>query len=308
MKLSYLLWLLAAQTVWAASYVAMKIGLQAMPPVMVVFLRYFIVLCLFVPFWLIKGFPKIDRKIFLASFFVGAANFYGSPILQTHALKYTQATDVSFLILIEPMLTVLMALLILKEKISNNLWKVLGLSMLGFFLISDIHFSEHQEPLTKLRFFGKMLFFCSIFFEALCSVTGKYFTKKNKPWNAMGLLMAAGVLFCFVTNPVEILSFDYSSVPLKSWVAILYLSLGCSIFAYCTWYIVIEKVPVQYVALSLFLQPVVASVLGYLFLDEVITANTILGGGVIVGALLWWQRLEKSSVARLDKKLEAQKL
>lgn len=308
MKPAYLLLLLAAQTVWAASYIAMKIGLQSMPPLMVVFLRYFFVLCLFIPFWIWKGFPKVDIKLIIASLIVGGANFYGSPILQAHALKYTQATDVSFLILIEPMLTVLMAMLILKEKVSANLWKVLGLSMLGFVLISDIRISGHQEPLTKLRVFGNLLFFGSLFFEALCSVTGKYFTKKNKPWDAMGLLMACGVMFCMSLNANEIISFEYASISTKSWLAILFLSVGCSIFAYCTWYFVIEKVPVQFVALSLFLQPVVASILGYAFLDEVITLHTIAGGAIIVAALIWWQSIERVTAKRLAKKLENQLL
>lgn len=306
MSVASLLWLLAAQTVWASSYFAMKIGLQGMPPSMVVFLRYFFVVAAFVPFWIIKGFPKIDQKLLVLSAIVGAANFYGSPMLQVHALKYTQATDVSFLILMEPMLTVLMALIILKERISSNLWKVLGLSMVGFVLISDIHFGDGEDQeFTQMRFFGNMLFFSSIFFEALCSVSGKYFTKKNKPWNAMGLLMAAGLIFCFCMHTKEIVNYDYKTIPMSSWMAILFLSLGCSIFAYCVWYIVIEKVPVQFVALSLFLQPVVASILGHFFMNEVITRNTLLGGAIIVCALLWWQRLEKSDIAKAELKLEA---
>jgi|JI10StandDraft_1071094.scaffolds.fasta_scaffold366584_2 drug/metabolite transporter (DMT)-like permease len=308
MSLTSLLLLIAAQTIWASSYVAMKLGLQGLTPPMVVFLRYFIVVICFIPYWLITGFPKIDRKILMASLVVGAANFYGSPILQVNALQYTQATDVSFLILIEPMLTMLMAFFILKEKISPNLWKVLGLSMLGFFLISDIRFVEDPEPLTKLRFFGNMLFFGSIFFEALCSVTGKYFTKKNKPWNAMGLLMTAGLLCCFSVHSHEIISYDYAAITNQTWAAILFLSLGCSIFAYCTWYIVIAKVPVQYVALSLFLQPVIGSILGFLFFKEIITLTTLLGGGIIVGSLVWWQRLERSTSSKLNKKLETAQL
>jgi drug/metabolite transporter (DMT)-like permease len=120
MQFSSLLLLIAAQAVWASSYIAMKLSLEHLSPPMVVFLRYGLVLLMFLPYWMITGFPKLDRKILMASLIVGAANFYGSPILQVHALRYTQATDVSFLILIEPMLTVLMAFFILKERISKN--------------------------------------------------------------------------------------------------------------------------------------------------------------------------------------------
>ena len=308
MDFSSILLLVIAQSIWASSYVAMKICLENLTPELVVFLRYGMVVVAFLPYWLITGFPKFDRKLLMASFIVGAANFYGSPILQTHALRYTQATDVSILILIEPMLTVLMAFFILKERISNHLWKVLALSMLGFFLVSDIDFSGKPEAASQLRFFGNVLFFGSIFFEALCSVTGKYFTKRNKPWNAMGLLMASGLLICFAVHSQSILTFDYASITGKTWIALLFLSIGCSIFCYCAWYVVIAKVPVQFVALSLFLQPVVGSIMGYLFFRETITAMTLIGGVVIVGALIWWQRLEKSTTTRLNKKISSEKL
>ncbi len=308
MGLRSLLLLILAQTIWASSYIAMKLSLEHLSPPMVVFLRYFFVVVLFIPFWIFTGFPKLDKKLLVASFVVGSANFYGSPILQVHALRYTQATDASFLILIEPMLTVLMAFFILGEKISSQLWKVLILSMVGFFLISDIHFVGESKQYTKLRFFGNMLFFGSIFFEALCSVTGKYFTKKNKPWNAMGTLMTAGLIFCFAVHSRTILSFHYAMIPAKTWIAILYLSLGCSIFAYCAWYIVISKIPVQYVALSLFLQPVIGSILGYIFFKEVITFTTLLGGGIIVGSLIWWQSIEKATAKKLNQQLESAQL
>jgi drug/metabolite transporter (DMT)-like permease len=308
MNVPSLLLLIAAQTIWASSYVAMKIGLESLTPALVVFLRYLLVVACFIPYWCITGFPKMDRKLLMASLIVGAANFYGSPILQVHALQYTQATDVSFLILIEPMLTVLMAFFILKEKISKNLWKVLILSMVGFFLISDIRLTGDSTQLTKLRFFGNMLFFGSIFFEALCSVTGKYFTKKNKPWNAMGVLMTSGLLCCFAIHSNEIISYNYTEIATKTWAAIVFLSLGCSIFAYCAWYIVIAKAPVQYVAVSLFLQPVIGSILGFIVFREVITLTTLLGGGIIVAALVWWQRLEQSTSNRLSKKLETAQL
>lgn len=308
MNSTSLLLLIVAQTIWASSYVAMKIALGVMPPELVVFLRYGMVVVCFLPYWIITGFPKVDRKLLIASFIVGAANFYGSPILQTHALRYTQATDVSFLILIEPMLTVLMAFFILKEKISGNLWKVLALSMVGFFLISDIRFNRSEQMASELRLLGNLLFFGSIFFEALCSVTGKYFTKKNKPWNAMGLLMASGLVLCFAVHSRSITTFDYSLVTANAWYALLFLSIGCSVFCYCAWYVVIEKVPVQFVALSLFLQPVVGSIMGYLFFKEVITIKTLLGGGIIVGALIWWQSMEKTTAAKLNKKLQADEL
>ncbi|MCB0271552.1 MAG: DMT family transporter [Bdellovibrionales bacterium] len=294
MSLSYWLLLIAAQTIWACSYTAMKIGLEYLPYSLVIFIRYGLVAGIFTVYWCFRGFPKVSKKLLWISAIVGFCNFYGSQFFQLQGLRYTQAIDVSILILFEPMLTVLMAFFILHERISKNLWIVLGIAMVGFFLISDIRLGTQSDAWSSLRLFGNMLFLFALVFEAICSVFGKVITKELHAIDAMGMLMSFGGIGAFVIHAPLILQYDYTSIPLRAWGALLFLTLGCSVFAYTAWYYAISKVRVQYVALSLFLQPIVGSLVGFLILDEKLTIKTLSGAIIISGGLLWWQTRRKA--------------
>ncbi len=289
MKPLYWLLLIVVQSIWASSYVAMKIMLAHMPYSMVIVMRYGSVALLFLLYWLVKGFPLMNRRIVLGSVLVGFLNFYLSQMFQLRGLEHTQAIDVSMLILFEPMITVFMAYIILKEQISKNLWIVLAVSMLGFFLISDLQWNPSQGTWSSLRLWGNALFLCSLLFEAICSVSGKALTRYNSPLDAMGLLMVFGGVGGLLLHAPTVVSFDYGRLPLKVWLAAAFLSLGCSIFCYTGWYYAISRIRVQYVALSLFLQPVVGTFLGYFILKEQASIKMLVGAGIISLGLLWWQ-------------------
>ncbi|MCB1198792.1 MAG: DMT family transporter [Deltaproteobacteria bacterium] len=294
MKLQYWLLLIVAQTIWASSYVAMKISLSAMPYSMVIFLRYGTVALFFLGYWFITGFPRFTPKIVWGSLLIGFLNFYGSQFLQLHGLEKTQAIDVSILILFEPMLTVLMAYFILQERITKNLWIVLAISMLGFFVISDIHFQDRVLMWSKARVWGNLLFLSALIFEASCTVFGKVFTEENNAFNAMGLLMFFGGVGALLIHFPTVISFDYASISMRAWGALMFLAFGCSIFAYTAWYFAISKVRVQFVALSLFLQPIVGSLVGFLVLGEELSPRTFVGALIISIGLLWWQARRKA--------------
>ena len=51
----------------------------------------------------------------------------------------------------------------------------------------------------------------------------------------------------------------------------------------------IKVVPVNHVALSLFFQPVVGTLIGYTFLGETIGAQSLIGAVLVVASLAWWQ-------------------
>lgn len=289
MNLRYWLLLIAAQTIWASSYTAMKLALAELPFSLVIVLRYGAVAVFFLTYWCIRGFPVLDKRIVLGSFVIGFMNFYGSQSLQLHGLQHTQAIDVSILILFEPMLTVLMAYFFLKERISKNLWIVLLVSMFGFFMISDIRLSADGFAMSKMRLYGNALFLGALIFESICSVFGKFFTQKNHAFDAMGLLMSFGGVVGFVMHAPEVMTYSYAQVSGKVWWSMAFLALGCSVFAYTAWYYAISKVRVQFVALSLFLQPIVGSIVGYMVLGEQLSARTLIGATIISIGLVWWQ-------------------
>jgi drug/metabolite transporter (DMT)-like permease len=60
-------------------------------------------------------------------------------------------------------------------------------------------------------------------------------------------------------------------------------------FAYTMWYHILKTVPANQVGLSLFIQPLVGSVLGWWLLDETLGLETLIGAVLVCSSLAWWQ-------------------
>ena len=290
--------LIAAQSCWAASYTLTKICLENISVNMVGFLRYSIAALIFLLLFLYKGFPKVSKKTWTVIISIGFLNFFVSPFLQVKALNYTQAVDTSILVLFEPIITVLFAAAILKEKISKQTIWVLMISVVGFALISNISFVKTGN-FSVIRLFGNMIFITALVSEAFCSTLGKYFTSKMSALHAVGMLTIFGAISGAIFYSPDWTHFSLPTILPRTWMCIIFLSMGCSVFSYVSWFYVIAKIPVQYVALSLFLQPVIGSMLGALVLHEQITLKTIVGTIVICVTLIWWQiQSQRKSIAQ----------
>ncbi|MCB0327433.1 MAG: DMT family transporter [Bdellovibrionales bacterium] len=288
MKYQFWLLLIAAQLVWAMSYAAAKIALESFPVMMVVFLRYGFASMFFLGVWIYRGFPRFPIKLFFGIAAVGMVNFIVSPWLQVHSLQYTQSIDASILVLFEPLVTMILAVAILGERFRKRLLFVTLLAIGGFFLLSDVEFSSIGDW-SNLRLLGNLLFMGSLLSEATCSITGKVFTREHSALDVMGLMMVSAFLANGVWNIGTIVSFDYNSASFRSWMSIGFMAIFCSVFAYTIWYKVIKEVEVQVVSLSLFLQPVLGSIVGLVWMGEQISRSSLIGGMVICVSLFWWQ-------------------
>jgi drug/metabolite transporter (DMT)-like permease len=139
------------------------------------------------------------------------------------------------------------------------------------------------------RLFGNLLFLGSLLSEAICSVSGKVYAVRYGAVHSMAVMMISAFLVGSAVNFGTIVDTPFAVVSLRAWLSVVGLGLGCSVLAYSIWYSVIRRAPLQQAALSLLLQPVLGSFLGWALLGESIGAGTLAGAGLIGASLLWWQ-------------------
>ncbi|MDA1236882.1 MAG: DMT family transporter, partial [Acidobacteria bacterium] len=120
--------LLLAQAMWAGSYVAMKVAGDAMPVGAVVVFRYGIASLAYLFLIPIVGLPRMAKRDWALVAALGVVNFALTPTLQVQSLRLTRAADVSLLIGLEPILTVILAGLILRELLNP---RIIGAMVLG---------------------------------------------------------------------------------------------------------------------------------------------------------------------------------
>ena len=277
------------QTIWAGSYVSMKLAGAELPVGAVVTLRFGLASLLFLPLVLRQGRPKIERRDWALILGLGALNFTISPSLQVAALRYTQAIDVSFLVALEPLSTVLLAALVLREPLGPRMLAAGVMAMAGALALSGV--GMPGADVTRERLIGNGMYVAATLCEVSVTLAGGRLARRYDPLAAIGLMKMAGfaaaaVVYAGVWDEVE-----FSAVSGKAWGAIAYLGAAASVAGYGAWYWVLREAPVSQVALTLFLQPIAGTVFGYWIAGETLGWNTLAGGALILGALAWQQAL-----------------
>jgi drug/metabolite transporter (DMT)-like permease len=289
--------LILAQSCWAASYIAMKLAGDEMPVGVVVFLRYGIVSLVFLAALPLVGFPRLARRDMLLVAGLGVLNFTLAPTLQVGSLRYTQAIDVSVLIALEPMMTVLVAALVLRERPNRATIFALIAGTIGMLTLSGVGFGG-VTPGAPNRLLGNTLFTLSLLCESSLTVAGRTLGLRYPSSQIIFVMKLVGFLAAGLVYAPTIAATDFGVITMRGWASVVYLAVFSSIFAYIIWYRVIRVVPVAYVALSLFVQPIVGSALGYAFLNEQIGMQTIVGAILVCVSLAWWQLRAAATAAK----------
>lgn len=286
--------LLASQSLWSGSYVAMKFAGDEMPVGAVVVLRYGLVAVgylLLLPF---LGLPRFGGRDWLLIGGLGALNFTLSPTLQVASLRYTQSLDVAILVAFEPILTVVLARLVLREPLAGRTVGALILGVLGMLTLSGVGFP--QAGLTAERLYGNMLFVGSMLTEVSVTLAGARLAKRYSPLQVMAVMKVMGFFTASLIYFPVMQALDLGGVSLKAWSSLAYLAFLASLFSYSVWYYVIREAPVNQVALSLFVQPIVGAALGYSLANERVGPYTFVGAAMILVSLGWWQWRTAQSV------------
>ncbi|MFD8483663.1 EamA family transporter [Kitasatospora sp. NPDC059673] len=87
--------------------------------------------------------------------------------------------------------------------------------------------------------------------------------------------------------------FDPAAVSTASWVGLGYLVLFGSIVAFTSYAWLLQRAPLPLVATYAYVNPVVAVFLGWLFLSEALTWPILLGGAIVVGGVFLVARNER---------------
>jgi drug/metabolite transporter (DMT)-like permease len=231
-------------------------------------------------------FPKQSRTWFdlLA---LGVGPFVFSPILQFIGLESAQAMDNSILIATEPLITVILAWAVLGEKMTRDHFISMGGAIFGFFLFAGF-FENWGEGVTKVTFsFGMVLLVLSQFGEAGFSVFSRKLVLVHSPTAVLGtaLLIGATVLTFVVAT--------FDSLPIggnPTWIEVgagAWLGPIGSTLTYFIWARIAQTVTVAPMVITLFVQPIVGTAVGYFLLGESLTASRAFGALLILAAIAY---------------------
>lgn len=266
--------------VWGTTWAAIRIGLEGVPPLTGVSLRFLIAgafLGIFVPLFGIRlGRSKTERRLWVVN---ALFSFVGSYSIVYWAEQYVPSGLTAVLFATFPLLVAGMAHFTLPgERLSSR--SIFGV-VLGFVGVAVI-FSDDFEKLGGPRVgFAAAVLLLAPFVSAVANVAVKKWGAGIHPVSltAVPMAMAGGLtgIAALAFERGREVRFDATSTG-----ALLYLAILGSAFTFTVYYWLMSHLPATRLALIAYAIPVVAVFVGAIFLAEPVTTRMIAGSSLVV--------------------------
>ena len=268
---------LGAASIWGGMYVVSKVVLEIIPPFLLVSLRLILgALTLVIVLW-IRGFLKIPRKQLLQVLGVGLVGYGISLSLQFLGTKLSTAANGSLVTSATPAFVLIFAGLLLKERITPLRLIALFLATLGVIAVIDPRSAQLDPDL----FLGNVFLIGAAVTWALYSVLVRMATQNLDviPFSLVAFL--GGLPVVVPAGAWELQTRGVGEISPGVVGGVLFLGIISTALAMVLWNNAFALVDANLASLTFFAQPVVGTVLGWLFLGERITPLFLLGGLLI---------------------------
>jgi drug/metabolite transporter (DMT)-like permease len=277
-----IIWLLLC-LIWGTTWIFIKVGLADLPPISFAAIRFVIasVVLLLIICWQKIELPK-SRRLWtiivisgvLQFFFNYGLLFWGEQHISSGLAAVLQATIPAFGL-------ILARVYVPEEKITFLKIASIVIGISGVAVI----FKEQLQLGGVLSLFGSLAVVVGAFMAAYASVLTKVFGRGTHPASLVFGQMFAGLIpLCIVGfiregNP---LNFPWT---LSATICVLYLAIVGSIIAFWLYYNLLGKIDVTKAMMIAVVTPVVAVIIGALYLGEKLAMQTLFGGLLVLASV-----------------------
>jgi drug/metabolite transporter (DMT)-like permease len=281
MKWSIILGAATTAALWGAVYSALEVSLAAFSPGEIAFLRFFVASTALSVHARIVNMAMPPREYWPRISAIGIIGFAIYPMLLNTGQYYVDGGTASLIINATPAIAALTAVLWLREPMSVQNSVGIVISFCGVALIVITTHKEELRPTSS----GVLLLAAAACAHALHFVLQKGPLRTLSPLQVTVCSMLVGTVCLLPWAPSAVVTM--TTAPMKCLIAVVYLGLFPSAVAYLTWAFVLARLPASTATNILSLIPLIAVTVGWVFLDELPTLFTAVGGAVIfVGVIL----------------------
>lgn len=287
-------WALAAISIlWGTTWFVSRLTIQHIPPLELCALRqtcagiFFILL-----FNVFNKVPWPGLKESGYNVLLGFLFFTMSNGLTTLAIKYIPSYLGALLGCLMPFVLVLMGWIFYKEKLRPITLLAL---LTGFGGVSIILMSFKNQLLTGDHFlFGIGITLFTVFtwsYGSLLSTRNKlgYVAKHGIGWQ----MLFGGIMLYFFSRFTE-KQVALSDLPGSTWMYILYLILVGSIICFQCYLYALKHLPLGLVSIYVYINPIVALMLGVILLNEHFTWSIVIGSSITFLGIYLVKRFNKA--------------
>ena len=285
--------LIFIQIMFGINFPASKVIVGQMDPILWSNIRFLLAGIAMLVFTLLlkRKHPKVDKDFLVPLIVLSILGMALGQGLFLMGLRYTTSINSAILITCIPILTLIIVVLRKQEVLSFNKFVGILMSFMGVIFMRDIQsFSLGNETLI-----GDLLVLSAAFcFACYLSFGKKFFMKYDNMWSTTWMFfISSGAMALFNINKFDqLVNVDYSPV---FFYCATFSIIGATLLTYFLNNWALKRAPSGNVAIFIYLQPVVAGIIGYFLLKEQVTMRMLICSGFIMCGLLFSIAKKKSS-------------
>lgn len=272
---------------WGSSFVIVKIALdEGLTPVAIATFRFLIAGGLFLALLLFKKNRERDYRLLVERKDTPTLLFLAlTGVTFFFAIQYTgiqmagPSIAAIFVCLLSPIFIAVLATRIFKEHLMKKQIFGIGLAVAGAFIVitgGTLSFRGNRE-----LFLGSLILLSTPVLWATYSLLGKKIMEKYNPFLVVAYVTMLGGLCLIPFSLVENSLHQIFTMNLNGWLAILFLSLTCSLLGYYIWFYVLKQVGAAVTSSFLFAEPLITVLFAVTFVGEELSLS-ILAGGLLI--------------------------
>ena len=261
---------------WASSFVGIRAAITDFSPIEIAVLR-FIVSSIALLLIIISQKTILPKKEHLLRFVQLGFVLFANHITLNYGIRTITAGETTLIVSTSQIFQVLLACLFLKENISGRfliglLFCFLGVSIIAF-----------QKSIGVSFNLGVVLVLIAAVTNAAFFVLQKPLLKKYRPLEVVSYSTWITTLFLLPLGGSAIKSLSMAG--LSSIFSVVYIGI-VSVIAHICWSKVLSKIDASKAAIFLYTVPVMTIVIGFLWLRELPSLISCLGGAIILGGVV----------------------
>jgi drug/metabolite transporter (DMT)-like permease len=284
-----LAWLLLilANVLWACSYVAAKYALRDASVLMMNALRMLIAAIVLLPFLIAtRKSLQLTRRDLPQLALLAFIGLVINKTFEYGGLSLSTASDVALLITSESLYTAVFSWLLLRERFKSLTVIALLLGFAGVYLIVERSLIPNiPSGGGIMRMVGDLMVVLALIFEAFYTVRGKALLVKHSPLLITATTIVGSTIFWIPIAGGDILLNGWHPLGLAAWLGIGWLALMSTVIAYLAWFKGLATVDGSAAASTLFIQPLLGTVLAIILLHDQLLPTTIVGGILIIASV-----------------------
>jgi len=282
--------LITVPAIWGGTFVAGKIVVATLTPLMGSFARYVVacVALLVAAVVLEGGLPRLTARQWLATFVLGLFGVFAYNLFFMGALTRLPASRAALIIALNPAITMAISAVVLGERLSARRWAGVALALFGVaVVVSRGDFSSFASGGVGA---GELFMFAAVTSWALYTILGRKVLGGLSPLAATNYAALWGTVLLGAVATPQFDTLHPSQFDARLILSLLYLGVLGTALAFVWYYMSVKKVGASSASIFNNLVPVFGVAISVLVLGEALLPSMLIGGAIAIAGVMMVSR------------------